>query len=120
MIKRPQLELSLSDVLSKKINQNEDFTVSTESRFGTRANEVFCFDLKRKMVYYDYARKSYDGKTFWFHETREFIRLSMIMDLKGNIRFNLFLVPETREQQTESSTTLHFDFFSTGTVEKVI
>lgn len=119
MIQRPQLELSLSDVLSQKINKNEDFSISTESRFGTRANEVFCFDLKRKMVYYDYARKNYENKTCWFHETREFIRFSMVIDIKNNIRFNLFLVPETKEQQKEN-TTLHFDFFSTGIVEKVI
>lgn len=118
MIKRPQLELSLSDVLAKKINQNEDFSISTKSRFGTSNNEIFCFDLKRKIVYFDYARKNYENKICWFHKTREFIRLSMVTDLENNIRFNLFLVPEQKEQQKEN--TLHFDFFSTGIVEKVI
>lgn len=121
MIKRAQLELSLSDVLSKKINQNEDFSISTQSRFGTSSNEVFCFNLKRKIVYYDYAKKNYNDQTCWFHETREFIRFSMFTDVNNNIRFNLFLVPETKEQQKENSaTTLRFDFFSTGIVEKVI
>lgn len=66
MKNRLQLELSLSDILLEKINHKENFSVSTQSRFGTNINEVFHFDLKQKILYLNYSRKNYSGKTSGF------------------------------------------------------
>lgn len=114
-----RLELSLADVLSGKIKNKENFSISTQSRFGTNTNEVFRFDLVRKIIYLDYARKNNCDQTVWFHETREFKRFSMVTDIQNNIKLNVMLVPET-PQREQTSTTLHFDFISTGIVEKVV
>lgn len=114
-----RLELSLADVLSGKIKNKENFSISAQSRFGTNTNEVFRFDLVRKIIYLDYSRKNNYDQTVWFHETRQFKRFSMVLDIQNNIKLNVVLVPETPKRE-QTATTLHFDFISTGIVEKVV
>lgn len=116
-----RLELSLADVLSGKIKNKENFSISAQSRFGTNTNEVFRFDLVRKIIYLDYSRKNNYDQTVWFHEIREFRRFSMITDIQNNIiRLNVMLVPENLPDKGQTASDLHFDFFATGIVEKVI
>lgn len=114
------LELSLTDVLSEKIKQKASFTISAKSRFGSSTNEVFHFDLQRNTLFLDYSIKNSSHQTLWFHETREFIRFSMITDINNNVRFNVMLVPEHPKKEQSDTAIIGFDFFSTGIVEKVI
>lgn len=115
-----RLELSLADVLSGKIKNKENFSISAQSRFGTNTNEVFRFDFVRKIIYLDYARKNNCDQTVWFHETREFKRFSMVTDIQNNIKLNVMLVPENLPDKGQTASALHFDFFATGIVEKVV
>lgn len=47
------------------------------------------------------------------------MKFSMVTDSEQNITFNVFLVPNNKEK-SDMTTTLYFDFLSTGIVDKVI
>lgn len=120
MKNRQRLQQSLADVLSQKISAEQNFAISAQSRFGTSPNEVFSFDWDRKIIYLDYSQKNNYGQTVWFHKVREFIRLNMVIDIQNNIKLNVLLIPQNLPDERQTASALHFDFFATGIVEKVI
>lgn len=103
-------------ILEKK-RKEENFSISAESRFGASNYEVFHFDFKNKLVIMNYS--IYSDKKEWQHETRQFETFNVAFDENEGIKLTIRLVP-IPAPFSKTSKEHFFDFFSTGTVIKVI
>lgn len=108
-------ELSFEDILLERIRNKKNFSVSTESRFGSTTDEIFSFDFKNNFVYLDYSCTN-GNKKEWTHEAREFQTISICSN-EDSVKLRVKLIPISSPEVSEKE--IRFDFFSTGFVKKI-
>lgn len=109
-------ELSLADVLSQKMNNKENFTISVQTGFGEHYKNTIYFDFNLKIVDIQEYLPNHIGRPVSRHKTSKFDRIYMNISINNDIIIKITLIPEN---QKETKTTLYRNIYSTGIVEKV-